>query len=80
MPLDSDDVIHWWGLTSDLKILANRTNQVILSNYDLTYLDFGYGGRRATGYRTHVSWRDLYKFDPSASNVNVIGGETCMWS
>ena len=78
--MDSNDVIHWWGLTSDLNIIANRTNEVILSNYDLTYLDWGYGGRRGVGYQTHVSWRDLYKFNPIANNVNVIGGETCMWS
>jgi hypothetical protein len=39
--------------------MAGRKNQVILSNYDLTYLDLGFGGRRDTGYGTLISWRDM---------------------
>lgn len=51
-----------------------------MSNYDITYLDLGFGGRRGSGYGTWISWRDLYKFNPKVTNVNVIGAETCMWA
>ncbi len=80
MPVEADDVIHWWGVSKNVNKLAGRKNQVILSNYDLTYLDVGFGGRRGTGYGTFISWRDVYKFDPRVKDVNVIGGETCMWA
>ncbi len=81
MPVEADDVIHWWGVAKNVNKLAGRKNEVILSNYDVTYLDLGYGGRRGGGYGTHISWRDLYNnFDPKVKDVNVIGAETCMWS
>lgn len=74
MPVEADDIIHWWGGSKNVNKLAGRKNQVILSNYDLTYLDLGFGGRRGTGYGTFTSWRDVYKFDPRVKDVNVIGG------
>ena len=80
MPLEAYDVIHWWGVSKNVDRLSGRKNEVILSNYDITYLDLGYGGRRGAGYGSWISWRDLYKFNPKVNNVNVIGGETCMWS
>ena len=54
--------------------MAGRKNPVILSNYDITYLDLGFGGRRGTGYGTFLTWRDVYKFEPRIKDVNVIGG------
>lgn len=54
--------------------LSGRKNEVILSNYDITYVDVGFGGRRGVGYGTFISWRDLYKFEPRIPDVNVIGG------
>lgn len=80
LPLDADDIIQWWGISRNVDRMAGRKNQVILSNYDLTYLDVGFGGRRGTGYGTFISWRDIYKFEPRIKDVNVIGGETCMWA
>ena len=74
LPLDSDDIIQWWGVSKNVDKMAGRPNQVILSNYDLTYLDVGFGGRRGVGYGTFISWRDMYKFEPRIKNVNVIGG------
>ena len=43
LPVQNDDVIQWWGLNDDLDTLVGRPNQVILSNYDQTYLDVGFG-------------------------------------
>lgn len=80
LALDSDDVLQWWGLTANLNRLVNRTNEVILSNYDLTYLDVGFGNRNGKPYQSYIKWRDVYKFNPKYPGVNVIGGETCMWS
>jgi hexosaminidase len=72
--------VQWWGLNSHLDKLANRPNEVILSNYDQTYLDVGFGNRNGRTYQTYIRWRDLYKFNPRYEKVNVIGGEVCMWS
>lgn len=80
MHVDDDDVIHWWGKAENVNKLSGRKNEVILSNYDLTYLDLGFGGGAGTGYGHFLSWRDMYKFNPVVSNVNVIGGEACMWA
>lgn len=74
MHVDDDDIIHWWGVSSNVNKLAGRKNEVILSNYDLTYLDLGFGGGAGTGYGHFLSWRDMYNFNPVVNNVNVIGG------
>ena len=57
LPLDGDDVVQWWGSTEHLDQLANRSNEVILSNQDLTYLDMGFGRRQGLSYGTMVRWR-----------------------
>lgn len=80
LPLEADDVVQWWGLTANLKKLENRPNEVILSNYDLTYLDVGFGNRNGNPYRSYIKWRDIYNFNPTYPGVNIIGGQTCMWS
>ena len=52
-----------------------------MSNYDLTYLDVGFGNRYGGNYGTYENWRALYeKFTTKIDGVNVIGGVTCMWS
>lgn len=60
--------------------MKGRKNEVILSNYDLTYLDIGFGNRYGDHYSVYQNWRTMYKFNPRIETVNVIGGETCMWS
>lgn len=64
LPVENDDVIHWWGVTKNVNKLAGRPNEVILSNYDITYLDIGFGGRYGTGYGTYITWRQVYSFNP----------------
>jgi hypothetical protein len=62
------------------RIYLGRKNEVILSNYDLTYLDKGFGeydGFFADFY--YQNWRKMYSFEPAIETVNVIGGEVCMW-
>lgn len=60
--------------------MAGRPNQIILSNYDLTYLDIGFGNIYGDDYGTFETWRTMYAFQPRINNVNVIGGETAMWN
>lgn len=79
LPVQDDDVVQWWGQTKNLKNLVNRPNEVILSNYDETYLDVGFGSRNGGNYLTYIKWRDIYKFEPKFTGVNIIGGEVCMW-
>ena len=73
--MESDDVIQWWGTSKNVGALKNKTNEVVLSNYDLTYLDIGFGNRYGGQYGTYQKWRTMYEqFTPK------IGGEVCMWS
>ena len=58
-----------------------RPNEVILSNYDLTYLDVGFGNRYGGSYGVYQNWRSLYtNFSTKIDGVNVIGAEVCMWA
>lgn len=67
-------MIQWWGDADNVSQLQNRTNEIILSNYDITYLDLGFGGDDGLGYGTYITWRKLYEFNPRLTNINVIGG------
>jgi hexosaminidase len=78
LPVQDDDVIQWWGIALDG--LVGRPNEVILSNYDLTYLDVGFGGVEGYDYLTYEHWRLAYSFNPVLPGINVIGGATCMWN
>lgn len=80
LPVEEDDVIHWWGVSANVNKLAGRKNQVILSNYDLTYLDIGFGNWKGRSYGSYEDWRKAYSFEPRVNNVNVIGGAACMWN
>ena len=74
-------MIQWWGVSAHVDQLKGRKNEVILSNYDLTYLDKGFGeddGFFGGFYYQH--WRLMYNFQPRIDTVNVIGGEVCMWN
>lgn len=42
--------------------MVGRKNEVILSNYDLTYLDIGFGNFYGDKYSTYQSWRKMYAF------------------
>lgn len=58
LPTEADDYIHWWGVSKNVRQLENRTNNIVLSNYDITYLDIGYGGRTGGIYGNSIeTWR-----------------------
>ena len=80
LPTQDEDAIQWWGVSANVRKMEGRKNEVILSNYDLTYLDIGFGNRYGDHYGVYQNWRTMYKFNPRIPNVNVIGGETAMWS
>jgi len=62
LPLEAEDTIHWWGVAANVNKMAGRPNDVILSNYDLTYLDVGTGGRYGDPYQVYIHWRKLYSY------------------
>lgn len=80
LPVQDDDVIQWWGVTKNAGKLVGRPNEVILSYYDLAYLDVGFGGREGDHYLVYEHWRLAYSFNPVIPGVNVIGGTSCMWN
>ena len=80
LPLQDDDVIHWWGKQQNQNMLSGRKNQVILSNIDIVYLDTGFNNQYGDSYGTYHNWRQMYSFNPIIPNANVIGGTSCMWS
>jgi hypothetical protein len=58
----------------------NKPNPIILSNYDLAYLDIGFGNKEGGTYLVFENWKNLYdKLDTYVEGVNIIGGEACMW-
>jgi hypothetical protein len=60
--------------------MAGRKNQVILSNYDLTYLIWVLVGDVGLGMVRLLVGEICINFSPELKDVNVIGGETCMWA
>jgi hypothetical protein len=60
--------------------LQGRKNQVILSNYNEMYLDIGFNNFYGNNYGVYQNWRTMYQYEPRIANVNVIGGEVCMWN
>lgn len=42
-------------------------------------MDIGFGNRYGSSYGHMQEWRKMYTFNPRITNVNVIGGEVCMW-
>lgn len=79
MHIEADDVIQWWGPSKNVHKLVGLKNKVILSNHQFNYLDIGFGSNRGKNFGTAISWRDMYKFDPRVKDVNVIGGQACLW-
>lgn len=80
LPMEDEDVIEWWGVSSNVARMEGRKNEVILSNYDITYLDIGFGNFYGNVYGVYEDWRKMYSYEPRVPSVNVIGGESCMWS
>lgn len=62
LPVYNDDVIQWWGVSTNVAKMEGRKNEVILSNYDLTYLDIGFGNFYGNNYGVYQSWRKMYNF------------------
>ena len=80
LPVMDEDVIHWWGDQANQDRLSGRKSEVILSNYDLVYLDTGFNNMYGVNYGVYKNWRVMYGFNPIIPNTNVIGGTTCMWN
>lgn len=80
LPLEDEDVLHWWGTSLHQDQIKGRKNPVVLSNYNEVYLDIGFNNFYGNNYGVYQNWRDVYGFEPKIANVNVIGGEVCMWN
>lgn len=80
LPLEDEDVLHWWGTSLHQDQIKGRKNPVVLSNYNEVYLDIGFNNFYGNNYGVYQNWRDVYGFEPRIANVNVIGGEVCMWN
>ena len=76
------ELIIKWGLSTDLKYIAEKKNEIVLSNYDQVYLDLGLGGVFGDSYGDFLTWKMMYNnYNPVVPNIQgtIIGGETCMW-
>lgn len=82
LPVEDDDIIHWWGTTKELIYIKDKPNKIVLSNYDLLYLDVGFGGSLGGSYGQAKTWKDVYSFNPKVEGIKgeVIGATTCLWS
>ncbi len=75
-------MVHWWGTTDELEAIKDKKNKIILSNYDLLYLDIGFGGLVGDKYGDFITWKDIYlKFNLKPQNIEgkIIGAESCLW-
>ncbi|CAD8134243.1 unnamed protein product [Paramecium octaurelia] len=82
LPAEDDDIIHWWGLTSQLVDVKNRKNDFILSDYHPLYLDVGVGNAFGNSYDAYQTWKDVYKWSPvppEGFQGNILGGEAPLW-
>ena len=80
---DNDDIIQWWGSSSNVQQLGNRTNKVVLSNYNLTYLDIGFGNRMGGDYGSTIeTWKTMYDLTAAIPNIKatILGAEALLWS
>ena len=57
LPAEDDDIIQWWGLTSELNQVASFKNRFILSDYNTLYLDTGVGNAFGNSYQTYHTWK-----------------------
>ncbi|CAD8158974.1 unnamed protein product [Paramecium octaurelia] len=82
LPADQDDIIQWWGLSSQLNEVKGRSNQFILSDYHPLYLDTGVGNAFGDRYDKYQGWKDVYKWNPSIPHNfqgTILGGESLLW-
>ena len=80
LPMELEDTIEWWGISANVGQILGRKNPVILANKDEVYLDFGFNNMYGVNNGDFAHWRQAYGFQPRMQNVNVIGGESCIWA
>ncbi|KAJ8925414.1 hypothetical protein NQ315_009246 [Exocentrus adspersus] len=82
-------IIQVWTKSGDEQIaeLLNDGYRVILSNYDVLYLDCGFGGWLTDGNNwcsPYIGWQKIYDYKPKkigGSKTNqILGGEVSLWS
>ncbi|KAF0709536.1 hypothetical protein As57867_005869, partial [Aphanomyces stellatus] len=83
-------IVQVWGGSKDGEVqrLTADGYQVVASNWDIHYLDCGFGGwvNKGDGWCSpYKSWQLIYDYDvavnvTAANKKLVLGGETAMWS
>lgn len=56
--MQEDDIIHYWG--SSINAIASKENKIILSFYNLLYLDTGMNNAFGDQYSTFHTWKNIY--------------------
>ncbi|CAD8062288.1 unnamed protein product [Paramecium sonneborni] len=82
LPLDKEDIIHWWGYTDQLPDVADKPNRIILMDYFPLFIDAGFGNAFGNPYSVYHTWKEIYKWTPSlpeGSLNTIIGGEVPLW-
>ena len=79
LPVEEDDIIHWWGQHSNINVLKDMKNKIVISSENLTYLNLGFG---KPGTKV-IAWRDIYdkltlKFDNFKGEI--LGPIGTLWS
>lgn len=65
-----------------MSLIADRTNKVVLSDYNTLYIDAGVGNAFGNKYSEYHSWKDIYKWTPIPPEDfkgTVIGAECPLW-
>lgn len=79
-----NDILQYWGLSTEYSILQKYNNSVILSPNDFLYIDVGYGNSFGSeSWASFTTWKHIYNFNPSPSeieNSRILGAEVTLWA
>jgi len=82
IPPQPDDIIHFWGPSDTINLLADLPNKIILSPTDFLYINSGFGFIWGNFAGTMKTWRDVYAFNPLPEGIDpsrILGAEVGLW-
>ena len=81
---EANDVMQYWGASTQYDLIKNYSNPVILSPYDYLYIDVGYGNAFGdSSWAPFITWKTIYHFNPFPAEIEksrILGAEVTLWA